>query len=134
MAIPISHWTETFLIEGVNDGFGNVECYPSPSRGVLNLVPSIRGEGLVTQIDNIWFVRDVDNGLVMGTPSDDYVVADGATITITASDTDRSTSTAISDSPFFNRGLGVIVDVTASGPWKLFVTIEFADLNATGVS
>jgi|ETNvirnome_2_300_1030623.scaffolds.fasta_scaffold02430_3 hypothetical protein len=130
----IPHWTETFYLEGQGDGYGYVECYPSPARGQLNTIPSIRGTGLVTQIDSIWFVRDVDASLVNGTPVDDYVIAEGQTITITASATDSSTSTAIDNAPFFARGLGIIVDVTASGAWELFVTIEFFDLTAPGVS
>mgnify|MGYP003134013060 CR=1 FL=1 len=129
----IAHWTETFEIEGQGDGFGNVLCYPSPARGIIHAIPSLRGEGLITQVDSIWFVRKTDDSFVRGTPTDDYVIAEGQTISITASITDRSDETGIDYEPFFAAGLGIIVDVTASGPWKLFVTIEFADLDAAGV-
>lgn len=130
----IPHWTEVFELTGVGTSYAKIECYPSPARGVLNTVPSIRSTGGATALTNIWFVRDTAVSLVVGVPTDDYVVADGAAITLTASDTDRSTSTAINASPFFNRGLGIVVYVTASGAWSLFVTIEFADLDAAGVT
>ena len=130
----ISHWTETFRLSGIGSGFASVTCYPSPARGVVNTVPSIRSTGGATSITNIWWVRDVDVSMRTGPPVDDYVIADGNTIALTASETDRSTSTAISTTPFFNRGLGIIVEVAGSGVWDLFITVEFADLNAAGVS
>ncbi len=130
----IPHWTATFSPEAQRHGYGDVEGYPSPARGQFNPIPSVRGTGLITQIDSIGFVGDVDEYLVNGTPVDDGVIAEGSTIAITASTTDRSADTIIDHSPFFAKGLGIIVDVTASGAWELFVTVEFFDLTAPGVS
>lgn len=131
----VSRWVDTYVIEGIGSCFGKVEMLQSPASGTIKRVSSIRAIGTLATLTNIWFVRKTAESLVTGTPADDYVVADGAAITITVSDTDRSTQTLIDDPPFFSEGLGCIVETSGSAgvAWTLYVTVEFEEVQGTRI-